>query len=53
MSTRDEQVEAILDQAEAVLDTGDAEKAIAICDHALKLAPGHPGALFVLSLIHI
>ena len=40
-------VEAILDQAEAVLDTGDAEKAIAICDHALSLAPGHPGALFV------
>lgn len=47
MNTRDEQLEAILDQAEAVLDTGDAEKAIAICDHALSLVPGHPGALFV------
>ncbi|MDG1481580.1 MAG: metallopeptidase family protein [Myxococcota bacterium] len=47
MNTRDEQLEAILDQAEAVLDTGDAEKAIAICDHALSLFPGHPGALFV------
>lgn len=47
MNTRNEQIEAILDQAEVVLDTGDAEKAIAICDHALSLFPGHPGALFV------
>lgn len=47
LNNRDEQIEAILDQAEAVLDTGDAEKAVAICDHALSLVPGHPGALFV------
>ena len=47
MGRNDEQVEAILDQAEAYLDTGEAQKAIEICDHALSLVPGHPGALFV------
>ena len=47
MSPREEQIEAILDEAEALLDDGAPEEALAICEQALRLDPSHPGALFV------
>ena len=40
-------VETLLDQAESSLDTGDAEKALELCNQALKRSPQHPGANFV------
>ncbi len=40
-------VERLLDDAEAALDAGDAEKALALCDEVLARAPSHPGAQFV------
>lgn len=43
----DERAEALLDRAEAALDGGDPEAALALCEQALLLLPGHAGASFV------
>lgn len=40
-------VETLLDQAEAALDAGEPEKALALCNKVLARAPQHPGAQFV------
>ena len=40
-------VETLLDQAEAALDAGEAEKALDLCNQVLARAPQHPGAQFV------
>ena len=40
-------VETLLDQAEAALDAGEAEKALDLCNQVLDRAPQHPGAQFV------
>ena len=40
-------VERLLDEAEAALDAGDAEAAVALCDEVLSRAQDHPGAQFV------
>lgn len=45
--TPEEQIEALLDEAEAKLDTGDFSAALALCAQALHIDPQHPGALFV------
>lgn len=42
-----EQVEILIDEAEVALDQGDAAVALARCQEALDLSPGHPGAQFV------
>ncbi len=47
MTSRDDQVEALLDKAETLLAAGDTGGAQAICAQALALFPNHPGALFV------
>lgn len=43
----DEQIEALLDEAEALIDSGQLESALALCGRALSIDPEHPGALFV------
>ena len=43
----EEQIEALLDEAEVKLDTGDFSTALALCDRVLRIDPQHPGALFV------
>ena len=47
MSVAVERVETLLDRAEDAIETGDAETALSICQQALTLVPGHPGAQFV------
>lgn len=47
MSVQVERVETLLDRAEDAIETGDAETALSICEQALSLVPGHPGAQFV------
>jgi predicted Zn-dependent protease with MMP-like domain len=41
------QVERLLDEAEAALDAGDAERALDLCNQVLSRASNHPGAHFV------
>ena len=44
---RNVNIEEILDKAEAVLEVGEAETALELCNEVLVLAPRHPGAQFV------
>jgi len=45
--TPSEQIEAILDHAEAFLESGDGTRAVMLCEDALAIDPDHAGALFV------
>lgn len=45
--TVDEQIEELLDEAEAMLDSAQPDSALALCSRALRVDPEHPGALFV------
>lgn len=43
----EDDVEALLDEAEDALDDGDADAALEVCERILRAHPDHPGALFV------
>ena len=46
-ASEQDSVDELLDQAEDALDEGDPERALALCQQALRREPRHLGALFV------
>ena len=48
----DRRIDVLLDQAEAALDSGDLEGALALCDEVLAAQPDHPDALYLSAQIY-